>query len=107
MCDGCNIYFLCWAIFFPFTTLTTQKITLFKKMKKTPGDIIILHMCTKNYDHMMYSSGDMVRDGWMDRRTDGRTDGRTEKVTYREVGAPPKNIKREITKVLPEDKRCN
>ena len=20
-------------------------------MKKTPGDIIILHMCTKNYDH--------------------------------------------------------
>ena len=28
----------------------------FTKMKKRPGDIIILHMCTKNYDHMMYSS---------------------------------------------------
>ena len=27
-----------------------------EKMKKTPGDIIILHMCTKNYDQMMYSS---------------------------------------------------
>ena len=27
-----------------------------KKMKKAPGDIIILHMCTKNYDHMMYHS---------------------------------------------------
>ena len=26
------------------------------KMKETPGDIIILHICTKNYDHMMYSS---------------------------------------------------
>ena len=33
--------------FLPFTPLTVQKI---KKMKKTPGDIIILHMCTKNYD---------------------------------------------------------
>ena len=33
-------------------------------MKKMPGDIIILHMCTKNYDHMMYGSWDMVRDGW-------------------------------------------
>ena len=27
-----------------------------KKMKKTPGDIIILHMCTKNYNQMMSSS---------------------------------------------------
>ena len=27
-----------------------------KKMKKPPGDIIILHMCTKNYDQMMYGS---------------------------------------------------
>ena len=31
-------------------------------MKTTPGDIIILHMCNKNYDQMMYG---------------------TEKVTYR------------------------
>ena len=23
----------------------------FEKMKKTPGDIIILHECTKNHDH--------------------------------------------------------
>ena len=35
----------------------------FEKMKKIPGDIIILHMCTKNYDHLMYGSWDMVRDG--------------------------------------------
>ena len=39
------------------------------------GYIIILHMCTKHYDHMMYGSWDMVRDG--------QTDGRTEKVTYK------------------------
>ena len=37
-------------------------------MKKAPGDIIILHMCTKNYDHMMNGSLDMV----CDRRMDGR-----------------------------------
>ena len=34
--------------------LTAQKIKIFKKMKKTPGDIIILRKCTKNYDQMMY-----------------------------------------------------
>ena len=50
-------------------------------MKKIPGDIIILHMCTKNYDQMMYGSQDMVRD----RRTDGR------KKWHIEVGVPPKN----------------
>ena len=56
-------------------------------MKKKPGDIIILHMCTKNYDEMKYDSWDMVRDG----RTDGRTDGR--KKWQVEVGAPPKKYK--------------
>ena len=53
-------------------------------MKKTPEDIILLHMTTKNNDHMMYSSWDMVRSGW----TDGR------KRWHIEVGALPKNIKR-------------
>ena len=28
----------------------------FEKVKKTPGDIIILHMCTININHMMYGS---------------------------------------------------
>ena len=41
------------------------------------GDIIILQMCTKNYDHMMY--GDMVSNRWMD----GWMDGQMEKVPYR------------------------
>ena len=26
----------------------------FEKMKKMTGDIIVLHMCTKNDDHMIY-----------------------------------------------------
>ena len=34
-----------------------------KKMKKTPGDIIILHKCTKNHDHMLQCSWDMACDG--------------------------------------------
>ena len=41
--DRCNSYFSFWAIFYPFTA---QKIKI--KKKKMPGDIIILHMCTKN-----------------------------------------------------------
>ena len=31
-------------------------------MKKTPGDIIILHKCTKNHDYMLHCSWDMVCD---------------------------------------------
>ena len=34
----------------------------FEKMKQTPEDIIILHQCTKNPDHMLYCSWDMVCD---------------------------------------------
>ena len=34
----------------------------FKKMKKTSSDIIILHKCTKNHDHMQYCSWDMACD---------------------------------------------
>ena len=41
-------------------------------------------MCTKCYDHMMYSSLDMVGNRQMDRRT--------ENATYRD-GSPPKNNK--------------
>ena len=34
----------------------------FGKMKKMPGNIIILHKCTINDNHTMYSSSDMKRD---------------------------------------------
>ena len=43
-------------------------------MKRTPGDIIILHMCTKNYDQIMYGSCDIVSDRQMDGRTDRQKD---------------------------------
>ena len=48
--------------FLPFQPpLTIQKIKILK-LKKTPGDIIILHICTINGNHMMYGSWDMECD---------------------------------------------
>ena len=48
--------------FLPFYALTAQKMKM-GKMEKKPGDIIILHNCTKNPDHRLYCSWDMVCDG--------------------------------------------
>ena len=59
--DGCNCYFLFWARVFPFTPPPTLLRTV-PKMKKMPGDIITLHKCTKNHDHMLYCCWDMVCD---------------------------------------------
>ena len=59
----CNKNFLSfWGIFCPFTSLTTWKIKILKKWKKTLGDIIILLQCTTNNNHMIYSSWDMEHD---------------------------------------------
>ena len=46
------------------TTLKSPTNLNFKKMKKTPGDIIVLHRCMKNCDQMKYGSWDMVHDGY-------------------------------------------
>ena len=53
-----------WTILCRFTPLTTQKSKILKKMKIMTGDIIILHKCTINDNHMMYGSWDMVCDRW-------------------------------------------
>ena len=62
-----EIFTFHFGLFFGLLPQQPKKLKL-KKKKKTPGDIIILHMYTKNYDHMMYSSSDMVHneqtDGW-------------------------------------------
>ena len=53
-----------WTIFYTFTTPKNPKNQNFEeKKKKPPGDIIILHMCTININHMMNSSRDMEHDG--------------------------------------------
>ena len=47
-------------------------------MKTTPGDIIVLHICTKNYNQMMYDFWDIVRNRRKDKRTDRQIDGQTD-----------------------------
>ena len=54
--DGQN-FLSFWNIFCPFTPLPTQKIKILKKIEKPPGDIIILHRCNINDNHM-YGSWD-------------------------------------------------
>ena len=44
------------GLFFAVLPPNSPKNQTFKKMKKNPGDIIILNTCTKNYDQMMYGS---------------------------------------------------
>ena len=47
-------FFLILDHFLPFCTLNNPKSQHFVKTKKRPGDMIILHKCTKNHDHMLY-----------------------------------------------------
>ena len=51
------------VIFCPFTLQTTRKIKVLNKIKKTSGDIIILHTSNKTHIHMMYGSWDIRHDG--------------------------------------------
>ena len=44
------------AIFLPFYHSNNPQNQNFEKMKKIPGDIIILLLCTTNDNHMMYGS---------------------------------------------------
>ena len=45
----------------PLTLLTNWKIRILKKSKKPPEDIVILHLCTTNDNHMMHGSWDIER----------------------------------------------
>ena len=65
-----RIFFAFWTIFCPFTPPSpppppplqprNPENPNFEKMKKTPGDIIILHECTINDNHIWY----MVPEIW-------------------------------------------
>ena len=54
-----------WTIFCPLPppSPNNPKNQSFQKMKKTPRDIITLHMCAINENDMMYGSWDMECDG--------------------------------------------
>ena len=51
------------GLFLPFYQNNSPKNQNFKKMKETLDNIIILHRCTKNYDHVNGQT-----DGQMDRQ---------------------------------------
>ena len=72
-------FFVILGHFLPFYLTNNPKKQNFQKMKIKTSEDIILHMCSKNYDQMMYDSCDMAQNG------------RTEKVTYR-GGCPTKII---------------
>ena len=57
-----RIFFVILDCFLPCYPPNNPKSQNFEKLKKTPGDIIILQKCTKNHDHMLYCSWDMVHD---------------------------------------------
>ena len=85
--DRCNFYFSFWASFCAFTTLTThppppKKKKRILKWKQTPGDIIILHMCTKKkVTWCTVPEIWHVTDGWTDIQK-----------WHTQVGAQPKNL---------------
>ena len=55
-------FFVIMGHFLPFDLRSNQENENFEKIKKPPGDIIILHLCTTNDDHIMYGSWDIKRD---------------------------------------------
>ena len=54
-CKG-QSYFVILDHVLPFDASNMPKNQNFEKIEKTPGDIIILHLCATNDDHMMYGS---------------------------------------------------
>ena len=95
--DGCNCCFSFWAIFCLSTPLTAQKLKISKNEKNTWR----YHHFTNVHQKLWLDDVQLLRyvAWWMDRQMDGGRDGWTdewmdiwtEKVTYREVGGPPKN----------------
>ena len=51
-----------WTVVFAILPSMDSVNQNFEKMKKTPGDIIILQQCTKNHDHMLHCSWDTMHD---------------------------------------------
>ena len=47
-------FFVIWGNFLHFDPPNNPKNQNFEKMRKLPGNIIILHLCTTNDNHMMY-----------------------------------------------------
>ena len=53
-------FFVIMDRFLPFCLPMDTKNQNYEKLKKTLGDIILLQMCPKDHDHMLYCSLDMA-----------------------------------------------
>ena len=74
--DGCNCYFSFWAIFCPFTPITTQKIKISKK-KNQQKNACRYHHFRNVYQKLLddlrflrYGVRQTNRNRWMDRKSD-------------------------------------
>ena len=56
-------FFVILGYFLHFCPPNNPKNQNVEKIKKLPGDIITLHICTINDNHMIYGSWDMECDG--------------------------------------------
>ena len=54
-----TIFFVLLGHFLPFYPSNNPEDENFEKMKNGYEDVMILYMCTKNHDHMVYTSWDM------------------------------------------------
>ena len=54
-----NLFLSFWAIFYPPPFPNIPENQNFQKMKKASGDIIILNLCNKKQNQMMYAYSDM------------------------------------------------
>ena len=65
--DGCIMYFTFWAVFYPFTPLTTQKVKI-KNIKKTRRYHHFTYVYQKLWSHGVWIQryGGQWMDKWMD-----------------------------------------
>ena len=56
-------FFIILDQFLPFYSPMDPENQNFENMRIMPGDIVILHMFTKNHDHMLHCSLDTIREG--------------------------------------------
>ena len=60
-CSRHNFFVILGQVLLFYLTINSENQN-FEKIKKIPGDIIILHLCITNDDHIMYGSGDIKHD---------------------------------------------
>ena len=63
--------------------IKTKQNQNFEKMKRSAGDTIILHMCSKNHNHMRYGSPDADETKNLENNLENKKFEKNEKDIYR------------------------